>query len=264
MTVITNAVLAAQKDGLLISFEKQAERIPPARGNDYISAHEKQRERARGKFNRASFARPHLVGFLKQFEDGPDIVSNGIVLKPRDGFLAGVPECFDFTLPMARIVGNDVLKNYGAEKFEASEILLIVQRTDVSKAKSHRPAFQGWHDHMSGSANRMDLIYSFCMVLPTEFMLGGRAVATQENSLTRFGAEQRHRSVKNTTPDTLRRTWGAFIVSYEPTPVGRSFTAHADNVAFSGHHAERKLIRAGNKYLREKNNFLTFDPAPLL
>jgi hypothetical protein len=263
MTIITNAALTAQKSGLLISFEKQAGKISRTRGKDYISAHEHE-VRTRGKFNRAAFARPHIVGFLRQLEDGPDIVSNGIILKPRDGFLAGVPECFDFTLPMARIVGSDVLKNYGAEKFEASEIILIVQRTDVRTAKSHRPAFESWHNHLSGGANRMDLIYSFCTVLPTEFMVGGRAVATEENSLTRFGAEQKHRSVKNADAGTLRRTWGAFIISYEPTPVGRSFTVHADNVAFSGHHAERKLISAGNKYLREKNNFISFEPAPLL
>ena len=262
MTIITNTALAAQKGGLLISFEGPAKRISASAGRHYIDAHGQGREDTSGKFNRASFAQPHIMAFLKPLKDGPDIVSNGMVVKPRVGVLAGVPECFDFTLPMARIVASDVLKNYGAEKFKASEILLIVQRTDVSKTKSHRPAFQDWHDHMSGGANRMDLIYSFCTMLPTEFRLGGEAVATAKNSLTRFGAEQKHRSVKNTGTGALRRTWGAFIVSPETALAARSFTTHADNIAFSGHYDERKMLRSGNLYLRENNN-ITIPEGPI-
>ena len=61
-----------------------------------------------------------------------------------------------------------------------------------------------------------------------------------------------------------RLVWeGEPIPGLEKTALAaRSFTTHADNIAFSGHYDERKMLRSGNLYLRENNN-ITIPEGPI-
>lgn len=267
MTHIGNIYVNAQERGLVLSFAKQARALPSAQGRDYVDAHRGQSlfgslpETRDMRRRRGEVAQPTILGYFNNLPDGPDITADGITVKRPGSFNLGVPECFDFTLPMAGIVGSDVLQLYGAKKFRESEIVLIVQRTDVEKNDAHRPPFSGWHTHLSGPTN-MDLIYSFCDVLPTEFKVGGKIKTVPENSLTRFGTEIEHRSQTNHGEDTLRRIWGAFIVSDgKPAPSRRNYGAFncATNEDFI-----LAFRRAARNYLtRTPTNFTPIEPAPL-
>lgn len=68
---------------------------------------------------------------------------------------------------------------------------------------------ENWHTHLN--TPDVDLIYSLCNDLPTEFKVDSKISFALPNSLKRFGAEIVHRSQANSA-QAVRRTWGGFTV----------------------------------------------------
>jgi hypothetical protein len=273
MSTINTIFLNEQERGLTLSFAQQARALPTNHNRDYLDAHRARalmmisspevRERREA---RAAVANPLVLGTFNNIPDGPDIVAPGITVKPRSSNNLGVVECYDFTLPIAQCVGTDVLNLYGADRFKKSEIVLVVQRTDVEPDEAHRPDFAGWHDHLSSPMGEIDLIYSFCAALgepgktptslPTEFRFGNQIIAVPENSLTRFGAEFPHRSQVNKTGETVRRLWGAFIVVNGERPQTR-YDNRPYNIGTDSAQV-RQFRHAAQHYL--ENTPVTFTP----
>lgn len=161
------------------------------------------------------FARPTIIGTLANISQGPDITASGVVIKPGDSLQLSVPKGLDEFVAAAHHVIEDVQSLYGEAGLKQATVQLIVQRTDIAPQDAHRKNFADWHTHLGFDRRRpsaIDLIYGFADALPTEFLHNGQEVKTGSHALTRFGAEYQHRSPRNQTDRSLKRTWGAFIV----------------------------------------------------
>jgi hypothetical protein len=159
--------------------------------------------------------------------DAHTISHNAVFVKRKGSHAVALPECFSFAASMAKVVAQDLLELYGPELFERCDIELVVKRAALEPGEALRPEFSGWHDHMTKGFGT-DLIYGFSDILPTEFKTpDGKIHVPPEHSLVRFGAEEIHRSQTNPTDKTLRRTWGAFVVSFDQKPKNGTSSNHA-------------------------------------
>jgi hypothetical protein len=192
---------------------------------------------------RAQIAEPVMLAHSIALPDGPNSNHFALTVKYKNATIVGLPECFAFAFPMAKLVAEDLLTLYGPEKFKASKIELIIKRADLDKGEALRPDFQDWHDHMAPQFGT-DLIYGFSNVLPTQFKTrAGKAYDSPAHALVRFGAEVIHRSQLN-EGEPIRRTWGAFIVSFNQKPKNNEAnnSALGDNTAASIERARTDFI----------------------
>lgn len=163
------------------------------------------------EFNREAVAQPIILGYLDDFSLSADSFSCSLAVKKPDSFEIAIPAELKFCLPIARLVGEDILDMYGSEEFHKTDILLIVKKSLVESGEAGRPAFERWHDHVH---DRMpyDWVYAFGNALPTKFNRHGVVKHTEQGAVTRFGAEILHGSSINTGA-SVERVWGAFSVS---------------------------------------------------
>ena len=99
----------------------------------------------KGKFT------PCVVGEipnLKEFADGPDIIGNGLIIKPQGQSDAYVPlELLPFLPVIQMALDVDVL-TLGAERAQKRWVLVRASRhTSDGSGKAHQRHVEGWHTH---------------------------------------------------------------------------------------------------------------------
>lgn len=217
---INTVFVKIPSEGYILSLEESA--MNSNRSSDYYrtahgkSLHNTFNDKVRcteAFYLRQSVSVPTILGYARNISEGPDITSGGMLIKQNESWEVALPAAFEPFLPMAECVAQNVLQLYGSEGFHNAAIQFIVQRTNIEPGQAHRQDFGHWHTHLDNGKNApIDLIYGFATNPPTEFKSSVGIVSSFEGALTRFGAEVEHRSPINMEKNTLRRTWGAFIV----------------------------------------------------
>ena len=220
--------------GLVLDFAQAATDLPSATGAEFVEAFDwrvrsASLSDASAQERRRRDAETQIIAFCddEPQEDLPDITCNALSVKKPGDLHICLPDVFDFALSRINCAAADALRLFGAERFERTSMLFIVQRTDVEPDTCHRPHISHWHDHLSNGQN-MDMVYLFHNVLGTEnrfFHHNGEAINAVElvapdNSLSRIGGEIVHRPQQNEGA-TLRREWGALILNIKPQAVRR-------------------------------------------
>ena len=232
--------------GLVIDFADFEDLLSVDAGADYVQVMDyrltsifsgNSADTLQAKSQRAKDAEPLLVATFDSApqEDLPDIVSSAMTIKNPGDMHIALPEFFDFSLSRVHTAAFDALKLLGPDVFKESNMLFIVQRTDVESGETHRPHVAQWHDHVSGGQNT-DLVYLFHNNLGTENRVtahNGEAVKPIElimpdNSLSRVGGEIVHRPQENVGVD-LRREWGGLTINIQPKHGGRGQNYLAEN-----------------------------------
>jgi len=152
---------------------------------------------------------------------GPDIPGYTGVVKPGNSYELSIPKPLDQFVGAAHNVMLDVIDLYGESGFKQATIQLLLRRSSCEPERAHNPDFDNWHTHLGVNQKKpaaVDLLYSVCDLLPTEYRDGEAEKATQTLALTRFGAEIEHRSPLNQTGESLRRAWATFIVYPHHSP----------------------------------------------
>jgi hypothetical protein len=263
--VIDTRFLSNQEDGYIVSLRDEARRIPTGAGDWYLTAqgHSLSHIFSRNapseppsRIGVRSVGLPIVLGEAHDISKGPDITSGSILIKQKGGWDIALPSVLGSFLPLALASARDLLSIYGAKNFKDASMQLIAQRTDINPGDAHRPAFEGWHDHMTGNFGTPppDLIYSFADTRSTEFRLNDRQRSAADGSLVRFGAEVTHRSPVNNTKTSLRRTWGGIIVTPFESP-----RAYADNNVLD----DRMPPKLRKRFMKNASVFLEND-APRL
>ncbi len=231
------------KGGLILDFSGFASDQPHDRSNQFMGYFEyplsdrfyagKDKKEIHDRRNKV--ARPKLIAKFDEraIGDAPDIICSGMTIKRAGEMHIALPEIFDFTLPNVLAVAKDIFNECGKERFESANMVMIVQRNDVSTGVSHRShVYSGtWHDHVSGDETS-DFVYLASNVLGTEMKDDKDGViTTPDNSLSRIGGEWLHKSPQNTTNNIIRREWMGITVSFMPFKFTRNSQYLCDNPA---------------------------------
>ncbi|MBI1300564.1 MAG: hypothetical protein GC137_02800 [Alphaproteobacteria bacterium] len=214
--------------GLVIDFADAAACVPEDAGKDYVEARDWRLRQAfagqKERDRRSRDAESQILAFVRDEDQAalPNITSDGIDIKNPGDLHVAVPDVYDFALSRINFAIHDLLRLYGAERFQKANISVVLQRTDVEPDQAHRPHFNGWHSHVEGGQN-YDLVYLFHNVLGTEKRLwehNGKTVdmtdlSDPDGCMTRIGAEIMHRSQTN-LGSAVRREWGAVMVNLRP------------------------------------------------
>lgn len=258
----------AQESGFILDLSEFITSDKP--DEDYVFAsdyrlHDKfipfsEREKVKNLRERTAPAR--ILGELAVPQDlSVPRMESGVRIKPAQDMHVYVPQYYGAFLPLVEEAMRDVAVLYGRERLERASVLLAVKKSEVGADEAQRPEFSGWHDHYHNTRFRSDLIYSFHTTLPTQFREGGAVLQPPENTMLRFGAEEEHRSVKNTGGRSLPRLWGAIII--EETPIYRN--QEVDNSAYVGRKSPlfETFKAAAHHVLARQDNFRRFD-APVV
>ena len=211
---IGNKFMEGQTEGLAFSMYDKAQ---AAQAGETKTSYQDYTVARLGNSARASIAEPAVLAADLEIPDGPDCGHNALTVKNSGDWVVSLPMCHSFAFPIAQIVADDVLELYGPERFKKAKISFILQRTDFEPDVPYRnQTFSNWHTHDQGR-EALDLTYQFSDAMGTEFLIAKTpeeefALSAPVRSLTRFGSEFKHRSPNNTSGQTLRRSWGGFIV----------------------------------------------------
>lgn len=218
--------------GLVLDFSDVAALLPKDAGEGYVPAtHWRLHNTFSGgdedkavKTRRNIDAEARTIGFYQDEEqdDLVDIGASAMIVKRVGQMHLTLPQTFDFALSRVHAAAFDALKLYGPELFEQTQMMFIVQRTDIEPQEAHRNNFANWHSHSSSNEN-YDMLYSFFNTLGTEVKTSthhGQRITEVEmtapnNSILRIGAEVSHRSQVNTSKEDIRREWGALTINVE-------------------------------------------------
>jgi hypothetical protein len=259
---ITGEFLSQHPSGLIVPLNSAVKAARAWPDNPYRTAHGRLLHDLFNKISGAELtphrahAQPTAMGSLsRSISFGADITSAGVIVKKRGSLDLAVPDPLVVFLPAIHHAALDTLKLYGPEAFKNAALQLVVQRTDVAPGEAHRSQFAHWHDHMDEHGKpAIDLVYSFADFPPIQFKDG----PAEPYSLTRFGAEIKHISPRNTTDKTLRRTWGAVLVLPHESPV-----TYTDTPVLRATGEQREdFIARGEQFIEDYGPTLFFPAAP--